>query len=81
MHMYQIGRDVGELQTSFQQQSETIGNHDKRLSKLELRQAILMRVVFMTVVFSLSAAGQLNREQLATLGAGLLKKWLMGGLI
>lgn len=79
--MYQIGRDIGELQTSFRQLSEIIDGHGKRLSKLELRQAILMRVVFMTVVFSLSAAGQLNRDQLASLGADLLKRWLTGGLM
>ena len=79
--MYEIGRDIGELKTNLLQLSETSEGHNKRLSKLELRQAILMRIVFMTVVFSLSAAGQLNREQLATIAASLLKSWLMGGLI
>lgn len=79
--MYQIGRDIGELRTNLLQLSETSDGHNKRLTKLELRQAILMRVVFMTVIFSLSAAGQLNREQLANIAANLLKKWLTGGLM
>jgi hypothetical protein len=78
---YDIGRDIGTLQTQQSELLKTTSGHEKRLSKLELRQAIIWRAMLLVFVACLTATGQINRAQLAEVIAQVLRKWLTGGLI
>jgi hypothetical protein len=81
MNLYELGRDIGVLQTAQKELLSTSSKHEKRLTKLELRQAIIWRAMLLVIVACLTATGQLNRAQLAEVIAQALKKWLTGGLI
>lgn len=81
MRFYEIGRAIGTLQTQQIELFKITSKQEKRLSKLELRQAIIWRGMLLVIVICLTATGQLNRAQLAEVIAQALKKWLTAGLI
>lgn len=74
--LYHIGLEIGMLKARQSEQSKNLSSLDKRQSRVEMRQAILMRLTFLVIVFSLSTTGQLNRDKLAEFVAAALKKWL-----
>ena len=79
--LYHMGRDVGRLEVNQKQLSKTSSSHGKRLDKIELRLAILWRLVFLVAVVCLQTTGQFNREAIAEFIASQLKRVLMGGLM
>ena len=76
--LYQMGRDIGQLQMIQKQQDRRGMRHSKRLSLIELRQAIFWRVLVLLIGIVLTATGQLNREHITDIVAVVLSKWLLG---
>jgi len=52
--------------------------HSKRLSLIEMRQAIFWRVLALLIGIVLTATGQLNREHITDVVAVVLSRWLLG---
>ena len=71
--LYQMGQDNGHIKATQSEQSRTLYAQEKRIARVELRQAILMRITFLVIVGCLSATGQLNRAAVAEFIGGVLK--------